>query len=240
MLLQEARRPHDIPDGWRVHPSTSDWTTAGRQPEMTTAIVCTDPQLRFESIEPPSLPEAALTNGALVRTSQPGVFALAEVQLVDAEPVVLVSAYGLLEGPTGNATSHTTLHRLVSDLELLIKLDPRGRRMVLGGDLNSGTQPYDRYTSDHEFLWQRVANVGFRNLLADFAQGPLEGCSCNLGGDCRHVRTEQFRGDSPRPWGVDYILAQPTLEARDCRALNDIPDDTWVSDHCPVVAELVV
>jgi hypothetical protein len=237
VLVQEAVRPATIPDEWRIAPSTPEWTTLGRKPEFTTAVVCTDPELGFEPVPMSTLHEGLLhyTFG----TSQPGTYTVAEVRPRTADPLLVVSTYGLFEGLEGDRSSHTTLHRVLSDLEILIN-SPRGQRLILGGDLNSGTQPFDRYLPAHELLWKRFEQLGFRNLIADFAPGPLAGCSCNLGDACRHVRTQKFRGDSTNAWGADYILSRSGLVARTCRALNDIPDDQWVSDHCPVVATFTI
>jgi len=45
---------------------------------------------------------------------------------------------------------------------------------------------------------------------------------------------------SPQYGHHDYILAMPGLQISDCRALNEVPEAEWVSDHCPIVAELVL
>jgi endonuclease/exonuclease/phosphatase family metal-dependent hydrolase len=170
-----------------------------------------------------------------VGASVPGTFAAAEISAEGVEPLLLISAYGLLE----NGSSHPSLHRLLSDIEPLIH-SAKSRRMVIAGDLNSGDQPYDWSTPFHVPVWQRFELLGFRNLLAQFASGPLLNCSCTKGIACRHVRTQKFRANSSRPWQADYVLVTTALEARFCRALNESPDEGWVSDHCPVVAELNV
>ena len=230
LLLQEATRPDSPPPGWRLHPGTSDWMTEGRR--FTTAIACCDPTLEFTPLTSRRLGEPAGTNGALT-ASHPGTFAAASVGESPEESLVVVSAYGLL----AEGSSHRALHRLISDLEPLL-LGPQGTRTLIGGDLNSGDQPYDWSTPFHVPVWQRLTLLKLTNELAEFASGPLAGCSCELGSNCRHVRTQRFRGSSTNAWQADYVLTMPGVRATECRALNQSPDEDWPSDHCPVVAEV--
>lgn len=232
VLLQEVRQPASLPDGWRCHPGSPDWRTEGRT--FTTAIVCCDPSLTLvtRALHRLAAPGPGVADNS---ASHPGMAAAVELHVPEGEPVILISAYGLIDG----GSSHTALHRLLSDLEPLLNSVP-AKRVLLGGDLNSGDQPYDDTLPMHKLLWQRVDLLGFRNVVAEFAPGPLLGCSCTQGDACRHVRTQQYRSPSTKPWQADYILAMPGLQIRDCRALNEVPDDEWVSDHCPIVAELVL
>jgi endonuclease/exonuclease/phosphatase family metal-dependent hydrolase len=165
--------------------------------------------------------------------SHPGTAAVVDVRSDRGDQVVLISAYGLIDG----GSSHTTLHRLLSDLEPLLD-SSQAQRVLLGGDLNSGDQPYDDTLPHHELLWRRIELLGFRNVVAQFATDPLAGCSCHKGDACRHVRTQKYRPNSSNPWQADYILAMTELDITGCRVLNEILDDDWVSDHCPIVAEI--
>lgn len=232
LLLQEATPPTDIPATWRVHPGTDNWRTEGRR--FTTAIVWCDPTLVISPRSAGCLAQGD-RNDHEIGASHPGTFAVADIGVGDSSPILFISAYGLLE----NGSSHTTLHRLLSDLEPLLR-SVEGARAVLAGDLNSGDQPYDWSTPFHGPVWQRIELLRLQNLLASFAAGPLAGCSCEHGDECRHVRTQRFRQPSGRPWQADYILTMPGLRSVECRALNAVPDASWPSDHCPVIAEVAL
>ena len=172
----------------------------------------------------------------------PGTVAVAEVEAV--EPLVVVSAYGLID----RGYADTTVHRLLSDLTPLID-ERRARRMVIAGDLNITTQWSAKHRSflrgyqreclarDRE-LFARFIALGFHNLVRrSEEEGPLPGCDCADGHACRHVKTQRHDRSS-FPWQNDYIFAttdiverKPVLEVFD-------REDAWeLSGHCPVAIE---
>jgi hypothetical protein len=139
----------------------------------------------------------------LLRTF-PGSVAIAEIQSADS--FVVVSAYGLID--RGYADS--TVHRILSDLTSLID-ERRGRRMVIAGDLNVTSQWSSKHRSflkgRHRECLARDLNVfhrfealGFRSVVVR-GDGPLPGCECGAGSECRHVRTQ-------RPRSVRISLAE--------------------------------
>jgi exonuclease III len=177
---------------------------------------------------------------ALLRTF-PGSVAVAEIQR--ESPVVVVSAYGIID----HGYAESTVHRILSDLTPLID-ERRGRRIIVAGDLNITTQWSVKHESflrgRHEECLRRDVNLfarfealGLRNVVVRTALGPLDGCDCGDGIGCRHVQTQRH-DRSTFPWQNDYffvsedLLQEPfTVEVMD-------QDDVWtLSSHCPIVVE---
>ena len=127
----------------------------------------------------------------LLRTF-PGCVAIAEV--ADQPPLIVVSAYGVID----RGYADTTVHRILSDLTPL--LDERlGQGILIAGDLNITTQWSAKHKGFlrglHEEclrrdtnLFERFVALGLHNLVTRGEPGPLEGCDCSLGAGCRHVR----------------------------------------------------
>jgi len=175
----------------------------------------------------------------VVRTF-PGSVAIAEID--GSEPLVVVSAYGLID----RGYAETTVHRILSDLTPLID-QRRGRRMVIAGDLNITSQWSSKHRSflrgRHKECLARALNLigrfealGFHNIVVR-PDGPLPGCECNAGASCRHVQTQRHDRSS-FPWQNDYIfVTTDILERRPTVEIFD-QDDAWeLSSHCPVVVE---
>jgi Endonuclease/Exonuclease/phosphatase family len=167
----------------------------------------------------------------------PGSVAVAEANLGDDTPLLFVSLYGLID----HGYAYTTLHRQISDLTAL--LDSRlGRRVILGGDFNAGTQSTPRWRRLYDNLWERLELLGLIDLLERTRgeRGPLPGCGCALGERCGHVHTVKLR--SGRPVQADYLFATHEVAERltairipDGR--DGEPDPFTVSDHRPIVAD---
>jgi exonuclease III len=175
----------------------------------------------------------------LLRT-YPGSVAVAEI--LGAEPLVVVSVYGLID--RGYADS--TVHRILSDLTPLVD-ERRGRCMVIAGDLNITSQWSSKHRSFLKGLhkeclardlnlFQRFEALGLYNLVVR-KDGPLPGCECHSGTSCRHVQTQRHNR-STFPWQNDYVFVtsdiierKPSLEVFDA-------EEVWeLSSHCPLVIE---
>ena len=160
---------------------------------------------------------------------------VADVEGPDIEPFVAVSIYGLID----HGYAITTLHRIFSDLTPLID-SPKGRRLILGGDLNACTQLPRPYRIWHQNFFDRLRSMGLVDLLAETAstRPPLESCPCE-DDPCLHVQTHKHQV-SRVPWQDDYLFASPEL-AKSLVRCEPIPGgepDPWIhSDHLPVVAE---
>lgn len=168
--------------------------------------------------------------------THPGSVAVAEAQIAGADPIVVVSAYGVLD----EGYAITTVHRILSDLTPLID-SPFGRRLVIGGDLNCSTQlrPPDR--ARHANLFERVRGLGLIDLLEETQdqREPIPDCICDDAPSCGHVQTHRHP-QSKVPWQMDYLFASREIAAQlvACHPVDGGDPDPWdLSDHCPVVAE---
>ena len=175
----------------------------------------------------------------LLRTF-PGSVAVAEIQ--GPEPLVVVSAYGLID----RGYADCTVHRILSDLTPLID-ERRARRMVIAGDLNITSQWSAKHRSFlkgcHKECLARDLNLlerfdvlGLHNVVVR-SNGPLPGCECHADASCRHVQTQRH-DRSTFPWQNDYVfVTSDILERRPTVEVFD-RDEAWeLSSHCPVVIE---
>jgi exonuclease III len=172
----------------------------------------------------------------------PGSVAIAEV--FARVPLVVVSAYGVID----HGYADSTIHRILSDLTPLID-QRKGRGIVVAGDLNVTTQWSAKHRSlcrgrhnecyaRTDLLFRRFQTLGFRNVVVRSESAPLEGCGCLLQTECSHVRTQRHKRSS-FPWQNDYIFlsedlcaAGPTVEVLD-------NEEAWrYSEHFPVVVNL--
>jgi exonuclease III len=173
----------------------------------------------------------------LLRTF-PGSVAIAEV--VRDVPIVVVSAYGLID----RGYAETTVHRILSDLTPLID-ERRGHGIIIAGDLNVTTQWSEKHRSflkgRHDEclrrdrnLFDRFAALGLHNVVVRSGQGPLEGCGCDAGEECQHVQTQ--RHDlSDFPWQNDYIfVSEDLLRMAPIVEVFDQEEVWQLSGHCPV------
>jgi endonuclease/exonuclease/phosphatase family metal-dependent hydrolase len=168
--------------------------------------------------------------------THPGSVAVAKARIAAVEPVVVVSAYGLLD----EGYAITTVHKILSDLMPLID-SPLGRRIVIGGDLNCSTQlrPPDR--ARHVNFFERVRGLGLIDLLEETRdqRRPIPDCICDDAPSCGHVQTHRHP-QSEVPWQMDYLFASRELASQlvACYPVDGGDPDPWeLSDHCPVVAE---
>ena len=212
LLVQEALPPPG-PVRWRVFPDPTDpshWrTTAPAIRMFTTAILVFTPAVQIEMVPVVALNDCGNTHGDYLASSHPGAFRAIQVT-ADGRSVILISAYGLQDdkNPTksfGSTYALTTLHRMFSDLTPLLDSD-RGQRVVVGGDLNAGTQLWqgEKYDSWSLTLWQRIQEFGFTDCLPAMVaadRGGLPGCACGGGADCRHTLTSRVNREQRAPVG---------------------------------------
>jgi exonuclease III len=170
----------------------------------------------------------------------PGSVAVAEIQ--GAQPLVVVSAYGVID--RGYADS--TVHRILSDLAPLVD-ERRSRGIVIAGDLNITSQWSSKHRSflkgRHEEclardlnLFERFEVLGFHNLVLR-SDSPLPGCECHAGTNCRHVQTQRHERSS-FPWQNDYIfVTSDILERKPVLEVFDQEEAWELSGHCPIVIE---
>jgi endonuclease/exonuclease/phosphatase family metal-dependent hydrolase len=168
-------------------------------------------------------------------TSRPGAWAAASIDVPRVGPVTAISLYGLLD-----EISDASVHRSLSELSPLLD-DPRwNQRVLLGGDLNTGTQwrASSPYLARDRVVLERIEAFGLVDLLAERrTPGRLEGCHCSLGDECTHTRTRFDKRYPTKPYQTDYLYASKGLLGL-ARLKTCIADEALMgaSDHFPIVA----
>jgi endonuclease/exonuclease/phosphatase family metal-dependent hydrolase len=168
--------------------------------------------------------------------SRPGSWEAARVDTPKGD-VTAIALYGLMD-----ELSDSSVHRSLSELSPALDDARYNDLVVLGGDLNTGTQ-----WSDRERQWRlrdaavlaRIEAYGLVDCLQSMRpEGRLEGCGCVYGDECRHTRTRKDRRFPAVAYQTDYLFASPKLASHlvSCKALAT---DEWfsISDHAPIVAE---
>lgn len=232
-LLSEARVP--VPDG--LDAVFEPEGTLGRDRDThkrswSTAVVSQHGPRRIEDAQAVSYrgrrPKVAF------EMSRPGSWSAAVVPLPDVGDVTCVSLYGLLD-----ELSEASVHRSLSELSPIFSDDRYKRRVLLGGDLNAGTQwPEGGHLDGDTAILQRIKGYGLVDCLEEKREsGRLDGCRCVFGDDCRHSWTRLDPNHPDIPLQVDYLFASPALADRltSCEAL---PPPEWktYSDHSPIIA----
>lgn len=168
--------------------------------------------------------------------SRPGSWVAAGVESTRGL-VAAVSLYGLLD-----EFSDASVHRSLSEISPLVD-DPRYRSLLLvGGDLNTGTQwsaPENSFNARDRNVLDRFTALGLIDCVrATRVSGRLEGCPCLDGDRCQHVRTRRDPRRPEIPYETDYLFCSRRLlpALKSCEVLAT---DEWfsVSDHAPIIAE---
>jgi exonuclease III len=137
--------------------------------------------------------------------------------------------------------SDASVHRSLSEVSPVLD-DPRYRRRVLlGGDLNTGTQwpKGDAFNDRDRSVLDRIAALGLVDCLrVKRAPGRLPGCPCAEGDRCEHVRTRRDPRRPDVPYQTDYLFASRDLASR-LQSCVVLASDEWfsLSDHAPIVAD---
>ncbi len=253
-LVQEARQPRFVPDGWRTNPPAGEhdrWRIAapryriddrdGSRKETNrwwASAVVSSGARRVTSRDPVELHLAA--DGEFP-CSHPGQFAVSDVALTGGRRLTVVSLYGIwdLVGGTRDKYVEATLHRAISDLSVVFQ-EPSADLILVAGDFNLYSYPVGSALVDRSLsVWSRLAGYGL-DVCGPFrpdGEPRLERCPCpDLA--CRHVNT-YLNGSNPRnrPYQLDYFLATPELRERLTGCWAD-PDPNWFvhSDHRAIFA----
>lgn len=180
-------------------------------------------------------------NPVSVLRTFPGSVAIAEIEL--DEPIVVISAYGIID----RGYAESTVHRILSDITPLID-ERNGKRIIIAGDLNITTQWSEKHKSflkglqneclqRDRNLFQRFEALGLHNVVFNKDNKPLENCDCNDGSNCRHIQTQRH-DRSKFPWQNDYIFISEDLKKlpHSVKVVDD--EEIWkLSSHCPVIIE---
>jgi endonuclease/exonuclease/phosphatase family metal-dependent hydrolase len=228
-LLNEASPPPSASGVWRDETVGRDakrrkWSAAVLTPHPVAEINDARPQWRSS------------TRNVPFECSRPGSWVAARVEVPSGETVAAVALYGLLD-----ELSDSSVHRSLSEISPVLD-DRRYRRQVLiGGDLNTGTQwpAGDPFMHRDSNVLERFMALGLVDCLAAMRpKGRLEGCTCTLGDNCTHTRTRLDPRFPLVPFQTDYLWASPRLAKR-LRSCMALATDEWfaISDHAPLVAE---
>lgn len=171
----------------------------------------------------------------------PGSVAVATANVAGRQ-LTFVSVYGLIDDGYADAT----VHRHLSDLTPLLDSPAHEGGIILGGDLNITTQwtgPDEHYRQWAASTFARIESFGLVDCLdSTRPPGPLSGCDCAYGDQCRHIQTQR-NPRSPRPWQNDYLFASralagyPTLKAA---SVHDSDQVRSLGGHLPLVADFEV
>lgn len=198
------------------------WTAAVVSRFKSTAITDARPQWRQSKRNVP------------FQCSRPGSWAAARVD-TELGPVSAVALYGLMD-----ELSDASVHRSLSELSPVLDDPKYNKHVILGGDLNTGTQwPKGEvfYKRDRNVL-DRIEALGLVDCIqAKRAPGRLAGCQCIEGENCAHVRTRKDPRHPAVPYQTDYLFASPRLASR-LVSCEPLATDEWftISDHAPIVA----
>lgn len=153
--------------------------------------------------------------------SYPGSVIAGEIALPDSFKLTVVSIHVLLE----HGYSIVPLHRIFSDLTLLLEGKKGKRDIVIGGDFNASVQ-FDKKQvgQSHRIFFERVENFGLFDCLQKFHDRPVQ--------TYRHNKGDE-------QWQLDYIFLSRRLEdkLKKCYVYEE-SDVFKLSDHNPVVAHL--
>ena len=154
--------------------------------------------------------------------SYPGAVIAADVHLPDGGVLTVISLYGMFDEENYVTAA---LHRVLSDLTLLLHKDRNKRLFVIAGDYNASKQWDEVYRNQypaHRIFFERLEDFGLVDCTMQYFQKPVQ--------TNRHA-------NSNFPWQNDYIHVSKKL------AVNlescEVKDDSRVrelSDHNPVIA----
>ncbi len=228
-LLNEAVVPDDRAATWMPRVTTGrdgklrPWTSAVLSPHELAPVDDAKPVYRGRARNVP------------FASSRAGAWVAAVVQVPGWPPITAVSLYGLLD-----ELSDASVHRSLSELSPLVD-DPRySKYLLLGGDLNTGTQwpSNDRFLARDANVLGRLSALGLVDCVAARRPaGRLHGCVCGFADACTHVRTRRDRRKPEVPYQTDYLFASPALERRLVSAEVLVTDEWFaLSDHAPILA----
>jgi hypothetical protein len=167
--------------------------------------------------------------------SRPGSWVAARVER-GFGPITAVALYGLMD-----ELSDASVHRSLSELSPVIDDPKYNRQVILGGDLNTGTQwpEGDAFNKRDRNVLDRIEALGLVDCIRlKRPAGRLPGCPCVEGQDCSHVRTRRDPRGPSIPYQTDYLFASPRLAAG-LVSCAPLATDGWfaISDHAPILAE---
>ena len=230
-LLNEAVVPAGRSGVW------SSNGTFGRDPKRRPWTAAVISKLSCEPITDAQPAFWGSTRKVPFECSRPGSWEAASVTLPQEKAVTAVAVYGLMD-----ELSDASVHRSLSELSPVLDDSRYKQLVVIGGDLNTGTQwsqPCQQWQARDQNVLDRFAALGLVDCLrAKRPPGRLCGCGCLAGEACEHVWTHRTARHPDSPGQTDYLFASTKMAERlaSCEALAT---DEWfaISDHAPIVAD---
>ncbi len=151
-----------------------------------------------------------------------GSCVLANLMINEVTTLTLISLYGLFDSNLKGYTM-TNLHRIFSDLTGI--LDTRGRKIVLGGDLNASIQCDQQWGGNaHKLFFDRLDDFKLFNCFKPF---------------CKDFVQTHVHSVSKIPWQNDYFFISKTISRslKGCVVINNEQVRKY-SDHNPVIITL--
>ncbi len=226
VVFTEARVPRaGVPDGW-----TARWHQGGIGPRRTWGTVLAGRGVELRAPRGPSRADRR----RLARWA--GSLELAEVVVGGRTWGLVVGVYGLTRDLRGRSVGHggfSVPAMLGAAARTIASYD----RVVVAGDLNL-------LPADKPPILDELGLVDVVEHTAD-RRPRLEGCHrCSLGGSCGHLWTHR-NGTRPgaKAQNIDYVFVSACLVGNidSVRGgIGDFPDAWDLSDHAPVVVDLVV
>lgn len=199
------------------------WTAAVVSTLQTRKIGDARPRWRYKARSVP------------LECSRPGSWAAASVEAPFGS-VSAIALYGLMD-----ELSDASVHRSLSELSGILDDPAYNRLVVLGGDLNTGTQwpEGDSFLARDRNVLERIEAFGLVDCLrARREPGRLDGCTCAYGEGCVHVRTRRDQRYPDVPYQTDYLFASRELASM-LSSCEVLASEEWfaLSDHAPIVAD---
>jgi hypothetical protein len=221
-LVQEAGPP---PDGWRV---VGDLDTGVGRP-WGAAVASPHHELRPVT----EVRQVSVREAKPFKSSVPGAAATATLS-VDGLDLTLTSLYGLMQP----RDAYASMNRHLADLVPLLDSSDHFRQVIVGGDLNLTTQwsgAVAGYAGIDRAILDQFRAWGLRDLLAEeVSAGPLAGCPCAEGENCRHLQT-WFPATPGWPHQNDYLFLSSRFRRPISVRLDTEVVDRGLSDHAALV-----
>ena len=241
-LLQEAGLPpDDVNDCLTVDPAP--FHNAGGYRISRSAVVLLSKRVQVEWLEPVPLAESRAGDFTV---SHAGSISAAIVTPPEGEPFTVVSFCAEYEKPhrsTGKMSWNivdASLHRLISDLSLLIGRQ-QGHRIIAAGDLTVyygyGEDGAGYWKGRYDTIFGRMAALGMSMAGPQHPSGrQADPWPPELPPDSLNVPTYYPIGGAPKDAAhqLDFVFASESMtDSVRVAALND-PDDWGPSDHCRI------
>ena len=243
-LLQEVREPpEDLAGLLEVDPAP--FSDAGGKSLSRCAILKLSEGIKVEWLEP--VPIARSKPGDLIESHR-GCIAAAIITPIDGLSFTVVTFCPDFEQPhrsTGIKSQNlvdTSIHRVISDISLLIRRTS-GHRIVVAGDLTItyGYGSNDYWRQREATIFDRMCALGLPLVGPQYPHGrQADPWPDGLPQESKNVPTYYHTSQNPATAirQLDYVFASESMiDSIKVRALNN-PEEWGPSDHCRIEIEV--